>query len=85
MKCPYPHGNMVRNIDLLRRVAKRTKCKEESAKEEIIVEGGDKNNRYYVNNSDTEKEHNPVCENETVIERKKLGLLPPYIPFENVS
>lgn len=97
MKCPYPHGNIVRNVNLLKEVTKQVKTIKKVSKKEkdcagevqiSKVENNDKNVRYYINQSEKEEEN--VTDNhdgemsdvkDMLVRRAKIGSLPTYIPL----
>lgn len=91
MKCPYPHGNMVRNIRLLNKIAriinKNTNTIETTEVPEYSLED-EKTKRYYIDHVENAQNKQTSCDNDThqivvdkLIERPKLGELPSFIPF----
>lgn len=94
-KCPYPHGNIVRNINLLNEVTKGIEIvkkvssnKEEKLEENCSVGNNDKKTRYYVNHGEDANANitgKMLDVKDKLIRREKIGSLPTYIPFLNSS
>ncbi|RZB39857.1 zinc finger CCCH domain-containing protein 3 [Asbolus verrucosus] len=89
-RCPYPHGNTVRNSKVLKTLAKKCSAKRDMSRRKVVKapnlnELPDAHNRYYKDcdlapKAEAGQDGDPVT--KTVSKnRPKLGDLPAFIPF----